>query len=244
MLRLYFAAVSSLSQESLPQFAWENTVSSKYWGSIVGGVFYDGPVLWSDLSISLPDKAGVTSVGLWVCRPLDSLRYNKNFGDEYDAYVSQSYKVGKDLVLSGTVSYQAIYDLANFADDLVLLAVRVDAPSVPFAQPYICFNEFVGWSDSASLSGWFIYGGLQREQKLWGWKSASLHLDYRIGYSGGALGSNLGFEYQRLQASVPIKLGRNLVVSPSVIGQAPLESNRTFALKAQLFFMLSAKWSF
>ena len=73
-------------------------VLSKYYGSIVGGIFYNRPLVFNDLMISRSDKAGSTYVDLWMSRPVTNLDWNRNGGDEYDFVLGRTLDLGKKKV--------------------------------------------------------------------------------------------------------------------------------------------------
>lgn len=225
-------------------WVWNTTVASKYLGDILGGIFYDGPQLQLDLSYNHRDRLGVTTIGTWIARPLDNTKFNVNFGDQYNLYLSRSLDVSKDLKVTVGTCYYGLYDLEHMRDDMVDFSIRADFPSVRIAQPYIFFDHFLSFSDASPKNGSFAYVGLQRLQKLGDQTRVSLYFDYRVGYSGGCLNSRSGFEYQRLSASLIWNVAHNVTITPTIIGQIPIGTDRTFADHERLFGKISVRYTF
>ncbi len=225
-------------------WVWDSTVATKYLGDYLGGIFYDGPQLQIDLSYNHRDAHGVTTIGTWMARPLDNTKFNANFGDQYNLYLSRSLELSEDLKVTVGSCYYGLYDLGHMRDDMVDFSIRADFPSVPIVQPYVFFDHFLSFSEASPENGSFAFAGLQRSQKLGDQTRVSLYFDYRVGYSGGCLNSRAGFEYQRLSASLVWKVTEKLSITPTLIGQIPIGTDRTFADHERVFAKISARYQF
>ncbi len=206
-------------------------VLSKYYGSIVGGIFYNRPLVFNDLMISRSDKAGSTYVDLWMSRPVTNLDWNRNGGDEYDFVLGRTLDLGKKKVdgqptvrldIAGT--YLAVHPLTRFNGHVFTVATRADFPQVPVVQPYAMWYHFGKVGQNSPPAGEFFYGGLLRNQPtrlLIGDRKVAIDLDYRFGYSGGALGADWGPAYNRLYVGLNLPVSKRVTVKPTVIGQVP-----------------------
>ena len=94
------------------------SLSSKYLGSISGGVCYDGPVIQADHAWMIDSK---TYVGLWGSIGLAGDIHGSNSGNELDLYVGTA--IGK---LDVGLNYYDMGNLDETIDDC--LAIYVNAP--------------------------------------------------------------------------------------------------------------------
>jgi hypothetical protein len=205
---------------------WSSSLSthlmSRYYGTWVGGIFYDGPMSFTTLAASRKNFLGSFYVNASVGRKLDSLTYNKDFGDELDAEIGQSFHIGEGLSridVDYHIGYIGSHNLRLLRDDYVSHVLRFDVPNTPIAQPYITIirSDTVGKVPGA---GWFAYGGLVRNLQVGlGDNLFAVRLDYRTGYSFKIYGAGRGWVYHRLEASVPLSLNKIWTITPAVIGQ-------------------------
>jgi hypothetical protein len=220
---------------------------SKYYGTIFGGTFYNGPMSFTDIRFSKDNKLGTFSLDLSAGQKLDRLdTFNVDGGNEYDVLLNQSMKLGPAVVTFG-LSYLAIYDLNEIENDVFSQDVRVDLPikfgaeSVAFT-PYLQiyhYNEIGGLSDKGCIG----YCGMYRDQPL-GFslfsKNATLNIDYRMGMNFGVYDSQQGIEYHRLAVSLPISIGK-WSITPSIIGQIPGSSDQTYVHTEEVFGTISIR---
>jgi hypothetical protein len=150
------------------------------------------------------------------------------------------------------VCYLTVHDLRRTSDDAFEEFVRLDFPiradlaSGPIVEPYVESFHYQKVGDGFRDNGWFMYGGMFRDQALgcemFG-KELVLNVDYRIGVSQGAFGGKVGIEYHRLAFSLPLH-GKKWTVTPSVIGQIKAGSHQTFVHKNEVFATLQFKRGF
>lgn len=245
-----FGAGSSVVTTTSPwEYSASTLVMSKYYGTIVGGIFYDGPMSFTDLVATRKDASGSTRFDLSIGQKLDRLSsYNKDGGNEYDVILGRTQKFGSSetpiFVVDASVTYLALTDMKAAKDDVFSSAIRIDAPQVEMVQPYVVVTRFDFVGDVGD-PGTFVYAGLMRNQPV---GASTLTIDYRIGYSlNGLFGADRGLAYHRLSLSLPIDLGDGWTVIPSVIGQIKGNGQRpghAFVDRARLFATLAIAKSF
>lgn len=233
-------------------------IMSKYYGTIFGGTFYEGPMTFSDLVISHKDKAGVLTFDLSIGQKLDRLnQYNRDGGNEYDLTVDHTLTLGSgchQLILDGGVCFLALHDLKKLHDDAFEEFLRVDVPiridpksERPLIQAYVEPFHYHRMGDGMHNEGWWLYWGAFRDQslgcKLFG-KPLVLNVDYRMGVSAGAYNSRSGIEYHRLALSLPVSLGNHWTITPSLIGQLQGGPHQTFVHNDEPFGTLFIKYAF
>jgi hypothetical protein len=211
------------AESSSWSYAFNHVSMSKYYGSIVGGIFYDGPMSFTDIIATRKDASGSTYIDLSLGQKLDSLSFDKDGGNEYDLSVGRTFTLGSadfPVAIDYRLTYLAVHHLRAMKDDVVSNALRVDLPKVRFAQPYLVIYRFdkVG---PTSGSGWFAYGGFQRSDQIGAFagKPLILGLEYRLGYSGTVFGTKPGLAYHRLSVSLTAELAGGWKVTPSLVGQ-------------------------
>lgn len=242
-----------------PESSWGYQIGtvfmSEYYGTIFGGVFYKGPMSFTDVVASYKDGLGTLTLDLSVGQKLSHMgEFNVDLGNEYDLTIGHSFGLGTakfpvQLYVGST--YLAVYDLENVADDFVSQTVRLDFPiladreSGPLFQPYAQiyhYNHIGGFRNE----GWIWYAGLIRDQKL-GYKLFNsdlvLNIDYRMGLNAGVLNSHVGIEYHRLAFSLPVRIGK-WTLTPQVLGQIPGGPDQTYVHKKQIFGTFSVSRSF
>jgi hypothetical protein len=239
-------------------YSLSELIQSEYYGTIFGGIFYAGPMSWTDLVASHHDKYGSLTFDLSIGQKLDRLdRYNGDGGNEYDFTIDHtlnidigSYQVKADA----GVCYLALYDLRDASNDAFEEFCRLDFPigtnhcGGAFIQPYAEVFHYHEVGYGFHNKGWWTYGGAFRNQPLgitvFG-NELNLNIDFRIGASAGAYSSKTGIEYYRLAFALPIVKG-NWMVSPSIIFQIPGGSGRTFVHndESNVFYTLFIKRSF
>lgn len=239
-----------------PASSWKFGVSlwlaSDYYGTIFGGIFYNGPMSFWDVFGSCSNALGTATIDLSLGQKLDHLdTYNVDGGNEYDLTIDQTFKIGPFLGDAG-ICYLALFDLRNMKDDVFEEFVQIDLPiksksGKVIVQPYYKIFHYHVMGNGMEDKGWFMYMGVVRNQKL-GFdilsKPAVLNIDYRCGASAGAFDSSPGIEYHRLALTLPIQLSKHLVVSPSVIGQTTGDGGQTYVRHCDAFYSLTLKWLF
>ncbi|MBP6858777.1 MAG: hypothetical protein KBC33_03015 [Candidatus Pacebacteria bacterium] len=227
---------------------------SKYYGTIFGGTFYNGPMSFTDLVASRKNAFGNLTFDFSIGQKLDRLTtYNHDGGNEYDLTVDQTFKFGSEkypvLIDVGAV-YLALYNLKDWGDDAFSEYLRVDFPirgdlERPLFQPYAQVYHYHLINDFRD-KGWIGYAGIIRSQdlglKLFGNKLA-LDIDYRLGVSGGTYDSHKGIEYHRFSFSLPVKRGSWTLV-PTIIAQFQGGPDQTFVKKNEVFGSLFIKKEF
>jgi hypothetical protein len=234
-----------------------DTIASRYWGSIVGGIFYTGgPVNFTTLNFSLDDKWGSTYTFVGMINPLDTLKYDYHGGTEYFLAVGRTIELWKGgsknlplLKLNGMVLYDAVSRIDHWNDDVVQQYLRLDVPRVPIAQPYLeCYNWIQSGHKSPPVS-WFARAGIHRQQPMgvtFQKSEMELGIDLSAGYSGdGLFGTSEGLAYYRAVISTEFKVNKHLSIVPSIVGQLPGDQKpKAFVDRARLFYNLTLSWAF
>jgi len=237
-------------------YSIDELIMSKYYGTIVGGSFYNGPMSFGDIVASHKDGLGSLTFDLSIGQKLDRLdTYNHDGGNEYDFTVDHNFKIGKGqfpVLVDAGVCFLAVHDLSHLKGYFCEQFVRFDLPIMakreggPLFQPYVETYHFNTLGNGFENKQWWVYAGAFRDQPL-GIKlfknDLVLNADYRIGISQGALGSRDGVEYHRIALSVPFHFGK-WTIAPSVIGQTPGGSHRSFVTKTEVFGTLFIKRGF
>ena len=258
LLAIVGFAQMALSQTNtpVPLFSGEfgTILMSRYYGTIFGGTFYNGPMSFTDIALKWNNGLlkGAMIIDLSAGQKLDRLNsYNADGGNEYDIALDQTMRFGGEkypiLVDIGT-TYLALHNLRLLRDDAwsqtarLDFPIRADLPGGPIVQPYLQayhYNTLGGMRDE----GWIGYVGLIRDQrlntKLFG-SDLVLNVDYRLGINAGVYGSQKGVEYHRLALSLPIHW-KKWTITPSVIGQTPGGDDRTYVHKSEIFGTLSVR---
>lgn len=228
---LVFLSSVCIAQNDKYDYTLTTTVLSQYYGSIIGGIFYDRPLVFSDLNVARNDQKGSSYVNFWFARPITHKQYNVDGGDEYDLTVGRILLLGKTgsvpkaiLNLSGT--YLAIHPLGHFNGHVWTAQGRVDFPSVPVVQPYVQYYHFGTTGVTSPPAGEFVYAGVTRNQKTRfaiGDRKISVAIDYRFGFSGGALGTDIGPSYNRMSVGLVLPITEKISIIPTAIGQVPFK---------------------
>jgi hypothetical protein len=239
-----------------PWSYWTSTfLMSKYYGTYFGGTFYDGPMSFTDFVASRKNHLGAFTVDLSIGQKLDRInQFNKDGGNEYDLTASQTFSFGtKRYPVNCEVGlcYLALHPLENWGDDALSIILRVnvpiraDRPEGAFCEVYAHAYDYRR-SGNMRDDGWFVYGGVFRDQKLgctlFG-KELALNIDYRVGASAGVYNSEPGVEYHRVSLSLPISKGKWTFI-PSIVGQLPGASHQTYVHDPEVFGSLFIKRSF
>ncbi len=252
------SAHADLTNTNAPNWSYNagTILMSKYYGTIFGGTFYDGPMSFTDVNAVRQNRFGNLTFSLMLGQKLDRLRnYNKDGGNEYDAGFDQSFTLGTKaypILVDVGVLYLAVYDLNKSHDDAfdetirLDFPIRADLPGGPLFQPYVQAYHFHMVGDGLQEVGWIGFAGLIRNQSLgcslFG-NELKLNIDYRMGVNGGVYESRSGIEYHRLSIGLPIQYGK-WSFTPSVIGQLKGGSDQTYVHENELFYTLSVRYSF
>lgn len=221
---LAFTASAETDQIHSAETPWNYVASStgmsKYYGTWVGGIFYDGPMSFTGLTASRKLGRGTFHANASIGRKLDSTTWNKDGGDEIDTEIGQAWSAdtgaATQVDASYTLSFMAVHPLGQLGNDFLSHVVSVSMPNIAWAAPYATLIR----SDSlgkAPGSGWFAFGGLVGHVNLT--DRVGIRLDYRTGYSFGIYGGGKGWDYHRLEASVPLAIGKSWTVVPALVGQ-------------------------
>jgi hypothetical protein len=245
-------------KEYVPMYSFNagTILMSKYYGTIFGGTFYDGPMSFTDVNAVFKNRYGSMTATVMAGQKLDRLdTYNRDGGNEYDAGVSQSFRMGSSrfpILLDAGVLYLALYELERTHDDAFDETIRLDFPLFAdrtggaIAQPYIQAFHYHMVGNGMEDKGFIGYAGLIRNQPL-GFKlfkkDLSLTLDYRMGLNAGVYDSRAGIEYFRLEVSLPFAW-KKWTVTPAVIGQLQGGPHQTYVSKNEMFTTLSIRRSF
>jgi len=225
---------------------YTSAILSKYYGSIIGGIFYDDWVTFQDIGIARMDKKGTTYVDLWASRPITNTAYNKNWGDEYDVVVGRSMPLAKGKVrldIAGT--YLVVNNLERINDDIATGKIRLDFPKVPHLQPYAEVYRFIEVGPKSPSGGSFIYLGLLHDQKIGGDHGPTIGFDYRYGHSLGVLGAEAGPSYHRLSISPVIPIAKKIDFVPSLVGQTAYHRHDPFKVladRSRIFCSFALIW--
>ncbi len=247
---------NAVAAEESWHYAISEILMSKYYGTIFGGTFYPGPMSFGDVSASHKSLSGSVTFDLAIGQKLDRIdQFNRDGGNEYDLTIDQTLRFGSKaypILVDLSLCYLALKDLKDASNDAFDESVRfdfpirADLPSGPIIQPYFQVYHYHMVGDGLRNEGWIGYCGLIRDQhlgaKLFG-SDLILNLDYRMGVNGGVYGSRSGIEYHRLAVSLPIHWKKWTFV-PSIIGQTPGGSERTYVHKSEVFGTLFIRRDF
>ncbi|MBC7981495.1 hypothetical protein H7X65_00275 [Candidatus Parcubacteria bacterium] len=238
-------------------FRIDNTIASRYWGSIVGGIFYPGgAVNFTDFTVTKEDSLGSMYFLIGMINPLDTFEYDDQGGTEYYLGLGHSFDLWKDgngpplVGLDVFVLYDAISPIEEMDDDVIETRLRLDFPRVPFAQPYIEYYNWQASGNDAPPVGSFIRVGTQRQQPLgisFQQSELKLKIDASLGFAGeGLFGTDGGLSYYRLVLSLPVKISEHFSVTPAIIGQLPgnQDPDAAFVDRPRLFYNLTLSWEF
>ena len=239
-------------------FSVIDTIASRYWGTIVGGIFYSGPVNFTDFKISIDDKIGTTYGFVGMINPLDTIRYDYHGGTEYYSGVGKTIDLwngGLDnsplVRLNGMVMYDSVSHIDRLSDDLVQEYFRIELPRVPWVTPHA---EYYHWKKVGKYSppvGYFLRVGFSRPQPL-GFQAfgqdIALDVDTSAGYSGpGLFGRTEGLAYGRMVVSSDIQVSKHFKLVPSICGQLSgggQKAGQAFVDHSRLFYNLTLRWDF
>lgn len=231
---------------------------SKYYGTIFGGTFYNGPMSFWDANAVYKNRFGDFTATIMAGQKLDRLNtYNVDGGTEYDAGFDQTFTFGGPkypIKLDVGCLYLFVTDLGKTHDDFFDETIRIDFPiradrkDGPLVQPYYQIFHYHYVGDGLKDGGWISYAGLIRDQKLglhlFG-NELKLRFDYRMGINLGVLGSKPGIEYHRWSLSLPITKGK-WTFTPEVLAQIPGGRNQTWVTEKNENFYgnLSIRYNF
>lgn len=226
-------------------------IMSRYYGTIFGGVFYDGPMSFTDVGISYKNSLGRLTYVAMAGQKLDRLgTYNHDGGNEYDTGLDQSFRLGSKaypVLVDVGMMYLFTHDLSTTKGDAFDETIRVDFPiradlaSGPIIQPYFQEYHYHVVGNEMKDAGWIGYAGLIRDQSIS--PTLKLNFDYRMGINSGVYESHSGIEFHRLAVSLPIPVGR-WTLTPSLIGQLHGGDHQTYVTNDSLFYTLSLRRSF
>lgn len=231
-----------------------NTICSRYWGSIVGGIFYPGGAV-NFTTLTASTDYGYAYIGM--INPLDTLQYDKNGGTEYYTGLGKGFNLLENndgspmLKLDVGAMYDAVSQIEDFDDDVVSLTMRLDAPN-KWVTPYSQVWRWIPSGEDSPDTGYFVRSGLMRSQPtgiMFNGENVPLNLELAFGYSGeGLFGRGEGIAYYRGILGTTLKVTENLSVSPFVVGQLKGDQDesagKAFVTTDRVFWNLSANLKF
>lgn len=216
---------NSLKANSPYTFSVSVLFMSQYYGSDIGGIFYDGPMSFTDFLLSRKDdgstlfgRDGVNRIDLSIGQKLDNLKFDVDYGNEYDFTIGRDANFGPETFpvhYDLSVVYFALHHLGLIKDDIVQTILTVDLPKTPVAQPYVTLYRFDVMNGEGS--GWFLATGIVRSQEV-PWISINgnplvVSASYRFGYAlSSLLGTDPGAVYHRFALSATAKVSEHLSV--------------------------------
>ncbi len=241
-----------------PHFTIMDTIASRYWGSIVGGIFYSGgPVNFTDFKLTLDDPVGTTYAFVGMINPLDTVKYDYQGGTEYYAAIGKTIDLWRggshNLPLASVnlmVLYDAISKINRGDDDVVQQYARIELPRVPFILPYAEGYHWFKTGTKAPPVGYFVRTGVHRQQPLgltFQKSEMELGIDLSAGWSSEELfGTSEGLAYHRAVISTVFKFNDHFKIIPSIVGQLPgqQDKNRAFVDRPRLFYNLTLQYDF
>jgi hypothetical protein len=219
------SAAPASSSTNPYEFSMSVLIANQYYGSDIGGIFYDGPVSFTDFVVSQKDNGpsvfgrdGVNRIGLTLIQKLDDLDFDEDYGNEYDLAIGRSAYIGPEefpIHYDVSVIYQVLHQLDRIEDDIVQNVLTLDLPKVPIAQPYVTLYRFNVMNGEGS--GWFLAPGIVRNQDVpWIMTNDNplvLSASYRFGYAmSSLLGADAGAVYHRFALSATAKVSEDLSV--------------------------------
>ncbi len=242
---------------SNPHVMLSDTIASRYWGSIVGGIFYSGgPVNFTDFKFTVNDPVGTSFIFVGMINPLDTLKYDYNGGTEYYAGVGKTFDIAKGgpnnlplIRLTTICMFDSIHEIERIDDDVIQQYLRIDLPRIPVIQPYAEGYNWIKSGDRSPPVGYFARAGIHRQQPL-GFSlrksPMELGLDLSVGYSGpGLFGTSEGLAYYRAVVSTAFQISKNFKIVPAIIGQLPgggQDKSAAFVDRPRLFYNLTLQW--
>ena len=207
------------------EFSMSVLFANQYYGSDIGGIFYDGPISFTDFVVSRKDNGpsvfgrdGVNRIDLTLIQKLDDTEFDVDYGNEYDLAIGRSANIGPEefpVHYDVSVIYQALHQLDLIEDDIVQNVLTLDLPKVPIVQPYVTLYRFNVMNGEGS--GWFLAPGIVRNQDV-PWikindNPLALSASYRFGYAmSSLLGADSGAVYHRFALSATAKVSEDLSV--------------------------------
>jgi hypothetical protein len=226
--------------------------ASRYWGSIVGGIFYTGgAVNFTDITQSWGNNYAFVG----MINPLDTLEYDFQGGTEYYAGIGRTWSIASDVrtfvKLNTLIMYDAISQIERLDDDIILFKVRADFFPGAAITPYFEHYQWVGVSSASPPVGWFERIGVTRTQPLGVSlfkRKLSAVIDLSVGYaSAGLFGTSSGLAYYRGHLSLPIQVTKSFTVTPSIVGQLPGNQAEGAAFvdgEHPFFYNIALTWKF
>ena len=145
---------------------------SRYYGTIFGGTFYEGPMSFTDFEAIHKNQFGNFTMVALVGQKLDRLnKFNRDGGNEYDVGVDQTFALGSKaypVLVDVGAMYLAVHDLRLIQNDDFDETIRLDFPiradlaDGPLFQPYVQAFHYHTIGDGFQNKGWIGYVGLIR----------------------------------------------------------------------------------
>lgn len=230
---LMLASFAAFAQEAKTTVTINSTFSSYYWGSIVGGIFYDGPVNFTDVTLLRENADGSSYYAFaGMINAMDTVRYDYEGSNEYYLGLGHISSRKTDsgytwLTLNRMVMYDSISQIEKLDDDLIMFKIRGDFFPEWYISPYIEYYHWIKTGSDAPPVGWFGRAGITRNQPLGisiKGEPLKLGLDLSFGYAGndGLFGSkDPGVAYYRGVVGLPIPLTKRWTLTPFLVAQLP-----------------------
>ena len=208
---------SSMAQEDpLLGGSFTTQLNTAYIGKI-GTVFDHNPTTVNYLDINLGSD---WTAELWSSTNLAGDRYNTTYGDELDLFLTW-HRSFNDVRVSLTGAYFFLKDIGSLDDDIWIGEAEVSYTKWPCFRPYLCTRYFGEVSSKSAENGWFGWVGIRGTYPT-GIRQVDLTLDISAACSDGALGRPPGLVYGRAVVGLPIKIGKRVTLTPSILLQTPL----------------------
>jgi hypothetical protein len=244
------------------QYSWSVNAlfMSKYYGSIVGGIFYDGPMSFTGLTLTRKDahdtvfgRDGANRASVTIGQKLDDSSFDVDSGNEYDFAIGRSATLGPEefpIQYDAGITFLVVHPLGHLNNDVLNPAVTLSLPKMPLVVPYVTVYQFEILNGNGS--GTFLAAGIRRSQELSWLKVCGNPVvitgEYRFGWAltDGLFGSGEGPAYHRLIGSATAKLSKHLSTTFALTGQASAggQGERAFADRTRVFAEGSLRWDF
>jgi hypothetical protein len=212
-------------------------VANYYRGNIVGGNFYNGPILFQSLNAFKAVDGGSVNAALLILQPLDRLVFNNVSGNEWVLVVGRTFDLDTSadvplVRINCTVMYDALQPIQK-ANDVITSTVRIELPRVQDAMPYFQVWNFAQASKKFSPEGGgFFAAGLIRHQPLAfptddGRPIPSVDIELRYGHSFGVFKTQSGPAYITTMLSRRLAMSDSFAITPQVGLQRHVGGDRT-----------------
>jgi len=163
--------------------------------------------------------------------------------NEYHLFAGLNHEFGP-VRYTASAAYFAFANLRRSDDDIYVLDQRISWFEAPFVQPYVMIRAFNQVTHSSPGPGWFGWVGLQHTEKI---RNQGFNLDLSAGYSDGPMNRPSGPVFCRITCSTSIKLDDEFKLTPAILFQVPIGSQRheprAFTRSNQTVASLALTWT-